>query len=1077
MHKLAYDRYCAFNCDTPHEFYCQSGICLPLTHRCDGHDDCGDMSDEYGCICTIHQFTCFSGECILRSQLCDGTPDCPRGEDEGKNCENMTTAIPMTTVSVTLPTTCAPEEFVCETGDCLPADKLCDGQPDCPDGSDEKDEYCIVTCAPAQFQCPDGTCIDISWLCDGSVDCEDGTDELDCPTTTLPPTTSTSTVSITTTEGVCDDTMFVCSILYQCIPLAYLCDGEVECEDGTDEVNCTTTCLPSQYICNDGKCLDPEFLCDGVPQCEDSSDESVHICVTTCPNITCTDGRCITHSDICDGEMDCSQGEDEQNCITSAPTTTSVPTTTTVSYNTTTLVTMPTAGPCPEYTCFNGKCIDFEQVCNQVYNCNDGVETYDWIDSDEYNCGGFNQWSPWGSCSATCGPGVQRRYRLCSAPPPPVHDPLRYCNGESIQEQECFLNPCEVEVEWGSWERWSECTSGCHIGFSVRVRECRNKIGTGERECVESADLEPTPLELKACNRTCGEEECEDHQEYRNGEDCLVCPLTCMGLVMGSQCVDTTCSAGCYCPEGYYEHHGMCVVKSECPCLYNGQEYLNGQQVATGPCHTWFNHAPAAKLTPNVMLRIPLDSVSKAERGILTIGPPRISIFRPRLRALERDTSAPLQKDIKDQFYEQLDELISSCQKDEPLFLLGDFNARVGTDHESWPTCLGHHGIGRMNGNGQRLLELCSYHNLCITNSFFECKPQHKVSWEHPSMEDLPIMEELDELPTVEELSKAIDSLPCGKAPGSDNIPPEAIRQGKPALIQPLYELLCLCWEEGAVPQDMRDATIEKSREQGQPLYMLFIDLTKAFDLVSRKGLFELLKKIGCPPKLSSMVVSFHTDMKGTVLFDGSCSDSFSIKSGVKQGCVLAPTLFGIFFSILLSQAFDASTDGVYLHTRSDGKLFNLARLRSKTKVRTVLLREMLFADDAALAAHTVAALQRLSDCFGTACKLFGLTVSLEKTCVCAQGVSTPPAITMDNVLLKNVDSFTYLGSTVTNTLSLDAELDKRIGKANTTMARLTQRVWENRDLSLHTKVQVYRACVLSVLLYGSEAWNTYLLM
>ena len=46
------------------------------------------------------------------------------------------------TVSVTLPTTCAPEEFVCETGDCLPADKLCDGQPDCPDGSDEKDEYC-----------------------------------------------------------------------------------------------------------------------------------------------------------------------------------------------------------------------------------------------------------------------------------------------------------------------------------------------------------------------------------------------------------------------------------------------------------------------------------------------------------------------------------------------------------------------------------------------------------------------------------------------------------------------------------------------------------------------------------------------------------------------------------------------------------------------------------------------------------------------------------------------------------------------------------------------------------------------
>ena len=69
-------------------------------------------------------------------------------------------------------------------------------------------------------------------------------------------------------------------------------------------------------------------------------------------------------------------------------------------------------------------------------------------------------------------------------------------------------------------------------------------------------------------------------------------------------------------------------------------------------------------------------------------------------------------------------------------------------------------------------------------------------------------MEELDEVPTMEELSKAIDALPNDKAPGSDNIPPEAIKCGKPALLQPLYELLCLCWEEGAVPQYMRDATI-----------------------------------------------------------------------------------------------------------------------------------------------------------------------------------------------------------------------------------------------------------------------------
>ena len=48
------------------------------------------------------------------------------------------------------------------------------------------------------------------------------------------------------------------------------------------------------------------------------------------------------------------------------------------------------------------------------------------------------------------------------------------------------------------------------------------------------------------------------------------------------------------------------------------------------------------------------------------------------------------------------------------------------------PSCLGQFGIGKMIDNGQRLLELCTYHNLCIANSFFKTKPQHKVSWRHP---------------------------------------------------------------------------------------------------------------------------------------------------------------------------------------------------------------------------------------------------------------------------------------------------------------------------------------------------------
>ncbi|ROT60751.1 hypothetical protein C7M84_021675 [Penaeus vannamei] len=272
------------------------------------------------------------------------------------------------------------------------------------------------------------------------------------------------------------------------------------------------------------------------------------------------------------------------------------------------------------------------------------------------------------------------------------------------------------------------------------------------------------------------------------------------------------------------------------------------------------------------------------------------------------------------------------------------------------------------------------------------------------AIECLPELEELDSEPTIEELSKALDSLSAGKAPGNDGIPAEVLKCCKETLINELHEILCLCWREGEVPQDMRDANIitlyknkgersdcnnyrgisllsitgkarvvlkrlqviaeriypesqcgfranrstidmvfslrqlqEKCREQRQPLYIAFIDLTKAFDLVSRDGLFKILPKIGCAPRLLSIIIN----MKGTVVFDGSTSDASKIKNGVKQGCVLAPTLFGI-FAVLLKHAFGSATEGIYLRTRADGKLFNLSRLRAKTQLKH--LRDFLFA-------------------------------------------------------------------------------------------------------------------------------------
>ena len=119
----------------------------------------------------------------------------------------------------------------------------------------------------------------------------------------------------------------------------------------------------------------------------------------------------------------------------------------------------------------------------------------------------------------------------------------------------------------------------------------------------------------------------------------------------------------------------------------------------------------------------------------------------------------------------------------------------------------------------------------------------------------------------------------------------------------------------------------------------------------------------------------------------------------------------------------------------------------------------MLFADDVSVATHTQQELQALMDHFSQACKDFGLSISLKKTNVLGQDTMELPAITIDDYELDVVEQSTYLGSTITNNLSLDTENDKRIGKAATTLARLTSRVWTNPKLTEEkTKMVAYNA-------------------
>ena len=177
------------------------------------------------------------------------------------------------------------------------------------------------------------------------------------------------------------------------------------------------------------------------------------------------------------------------------------------------------------------------------------------------------------------------------------------------------------------------------------------------------------------------------------------------------------------------------------------------------------------------------------------------------------------------------------------------------------------------------------------------------------------------------------------------------------------------------------------------------------------------------------------------VIENGDVSDPFPVSSGVKQGCVLAPTLFSLLFAQMLSAALSQTEAGVKIHYRTDGDFFNLRRLKSYTKVTQAIVRDFLFADDCALAAHSEVDIQELADCFATAATSFGLTVSIKKTEVLRQlapnTARPPPNITMDGNVLKNVDTFKYLGSCINSAANLDDEVLCRISRASQAFGRL----------------------------------------
>ncbi len=107
-------------------------------------------------------------------------------------------------------------------------------------------------------------------------------------------------------------------------------------------------------------------------------------------------------------------------------------------------------------------------------------------------------------------------------------------------------------------------------------------------------------------------------------------------------------------------------------------------------------------------------------------------------------------------------------------------------------------------------------------------------------------------------------------------------------------------------------------------IYIFFIDLTKAFDMVNIDALWVILRKLVCPAKFTKLIQLIHIDMKGEVLSGEEPSDQFTISNGMKQSFVFALVLFNLFFTQVLLHAVRDLNLGVYISYHLNDSLFDL---------------------------------------------------------------------------------------------------------------------------------------------------------
>ncbi|CAH2319297.1 Hypothetical predicted protein [Pelobates cultripes] len=226
---------------------------------------------------------------------------------------------------------------------------------------------------------------------------------------------------------------------------------------------------------------------------------------------------------------------------------------------------------------------------------------------------------------------------------------------------------------------------------------------------------------------------------------------------------------------------------------------------------------------------------------------------------------------------------------------------------------------------------------------------------------------------------------------------------------------------------------VEQYLEWNSSLYINFIDYEKAFHSVDQEVLRKLLQHNGIPAKVLNLIKSSYEGMTSRVIHRGQLTNSFHVKTGVRQGCLLSPFLSLITINWIMKTSTSKHRNGIQWTMWSE-------------------LDDLDFAEGP--------------------CTSLPQPAADEKTKILKTNFSNINPIIPNGSPLEEVQFFTYLGIIIEQQGGTDADVKARIGKARVAFIQL-KNIWAYRELTLTIKIRLFNSNVKSVLLYRAETWRT----